>query len=157
MWPWSKLDFKKGASKLSRQAIHSRYRKDYPGEAHDIFELGDWPLYALSRSDSDEMWDGLPPLDFEYEAGFMDCENQTRRRMVQTIDYLRMWTNLRQPPAICEVRGYVSLDTNTGVEGKVGHSMLYEMLADGGSRLIEPANLIKKDLNHIEGLWLVYE
>lgn len=151
-WPWSSLDFSSGARELGLVQIHSRFREDFRHVKSDIFELGDWPLYALKRSDSDRMWSELPGLPRDYEADFFDCENETRRRMVQVIDYLADWTNLRKPPAIYEIRGHVQAGG-----GRAGHSMIYEMYADGSSTLREPRSLLAKPLSYMEGPWLIYE
>lgn len=157
IWPWSRLDFKGSAVKLSWQAIHSQIKKDFPGFDFVNLKLGDMPLYALPEKDLRKMFAELVGLPIEYISDFHDCENQTRRRMVQVIDYLYDWTNLRKPPAIFEVRGYVPLEAHTGIEGQVGHSMLYAIDAEGKGHLIEPANTKFRELGHVSSPWLIYQ
>ncbi len=157
IWPWSKLDFKSKTAKLSRQAIWDLAMRDFPGLKSSSLQLGDWPLYALAEKDLRRMFAELDGLPIEYIKDFHDCENQTRRRMVQVIDYLNDWTNLKKPPAIFEIRGFVPLEAHTGIEGQVGHSMLYAMTAEGKSYLIEPASREYKNVEYVQSPWLIYE
>jgi hypothetical protein len=156
-WPWQKIDFASTAVKLSYQNIHAMVSNHFPLAGSGIVQLGDWPLYALRKKESDEMWWGLPSLPFDYEEDFFDCENQTRRRMTQIVDFQNAWTNLRKPLAILEIRGFVPMETSSGMEGQVGHSMLYEILSDGTGRLVEPASLQFKEVGFVKEPWLIYQ
>ena len=162
IFPWQRYRFKKSAQSLDWVDIKNRVKRCY-GDVN--VQAGDSAVYALTKQDSDAMWAGLPTVDdSRYTRGMFDCEDFSRRRLCQIIDFASDWTDLDAPPAIFEIRGYTqkklgdaTLKAGESVLINEGHSCLLEFYADGTAALREPYSTLQiKPISNIHDPWLVY-
>ena len=153
-WPWSRRKFKDGLRRCDATDVRATVKRLWPNSNLAI-ECGDFEYYMPNRMVSEWLWENVPQILHGYAKSAFDCENFTRKRMVQMDDLLQYWTDLDLPLAVFEVRGYTQ--DNRGPD-RPGHSMLLELTGDVGSRLREPyAGFTIKDTKYIEEPWLVYQ
>ena len=125
------------------------------------FQLGDHGRIFLLPKPEDEyhIYPNLPDIPDDYLVNTDDCENKTRRRLVQLDDFLKYKTDIpeRIVWGIAEIRGMV---WSPSKDKWTGHSML--MTIDENERvglrdIYNPLIKTRLEPDYMKFPWLVYQ